>query len=114
ASIDPSGAAEVDDCRWTPCFECGVCPAMDTEIETGPTGKRLLPLSVVRNRSSEARDLSENRDLSGAEGPSAEGFPGSGGGFRPEGDAGAHAVTAGAASVSVAAAREAGPPGGEA
>ena len=21
------GASEVDDCRWTPCFECGVCPA---------------------------------------------------------------------------------------
>ena len=47
AAIDPDGAAEVEDCRWTPCFECGVCPAMDTEIEAGPTGKRLLPLSVV-------------------------------------------------------------------
>jgi len=47
ASIDPEGAAEVDDCRWTPCFECGVCPAMDTEIETGPTGARLLPLTVL-------------------------------------------------------------------
>jgi len=47
AAIDPDGAAEVDDCRWTPCFECGVCPAMDTEIETGPTGKRLLPLTVL-------------------------------------------------------------------
>ena len=47
AAIDPAGAEEVDDCRWTPCFECGVCPAMDTQIETGPTGKRLLPLSVV-------------------------------------------------------------------
>jgi radical SAM family uncharacterized protein len=47
AAIDPSGAAEVEDCRWTPCFECGVCPAMGTEIETGPTGARLLPLTVV-------------------------------------------------------------------
>ena len=47
AAIDPDGAGEVDDCRWTPCFECGVCPAMGTEIETGPSGKRLLPLSVV-------------------------------------------------------------------
>jgi radical SAM family uncharacterized protein len=47
AAIDPAGAAEVDDCRWTPCFECGVCPAMGTEIEAGPSGKRLLPLSVV-------------------------------------------------------------------
>ena len=46
ASIDPD-PAEVEDCRWTPCFECGVCPAMDTEIETGPTGQRLLPLAVV-------------------------------------------------------------------
>ncbi len=47
AAIDPEGAAEVDDCRWTPCFECGVCPAMGTEIEAGPTGQRLLPLTVV-------------------------------------------------------------------
>jgi radical SAM family uncharacterized protein len=46
ASIDPS-PAEVEDCRWTPCFECGVCPAMDTEIEAGPTGQRLLPLTVL-------------------------------------------------------------------
>ena len=49
AAVDPAGAAEVEDCRWTPCFECGVCPAMDTEIEVGPTGKRLLPLSVAGN-----------------------------------------------------------------
>jgi radical SAM family uncharacterized protein len=38
---------EVEDCRWTPCYDCGVCPEMDTEIQIGPTGKRLLPLSVV-------------------------------------------------------------------
>jgi radical SAM family uncharacterized protein len=38
---------EVDDCRWTPCFDCGVCPEMGTEIQVGPTGKTLLPLSVV-------------------------------------------------------------------
>ncbi|MGC0382614.1 hypothetical protein RKD33_002831 [Streptomyces sp. SAI-129] len=24
----------------------GVCPAMDTEIQVGPTGKKLLPLTV--------------------------------------------------------------------
>jgi radical SAM family uncharacterized protein len=47
AAIDESGAAEVEDCRWTPCFECGVCPAMGTEIEVGPTGARLLPLTVL-------------------------------------------------------------------
>ncbi|MBA2443725.1 MAG: TIGR03960 family B12-binding radical SAM protein [Nocardioidaceae bacterium] len=38
---------EVEDCRWTPCFDCGVCPDMGTEIQVGPTGKQLLPLSVV-------------------------------------------------------------------
>ena len=46
-AIDPAGAAEVDDCRWTPCFDCGVCPTMGTEIQTGPTGARLIPLSVA-------------------------------------------------------------------
>jgi len=50
AAIDPAGPAEVDDCRWTPCFECGVCPAMGTQIETGPlapAGASMLPLTVA-------------------------------------------------------------------
>jgi len=38
---------EQDDCRWTPCFDCGVCPSMDTEIQVGPTGRKLLPLTPV-------------------------------------------------------------------
>jgi hypothetical protein len=54
AAIDPSGAAEVEDCRWTPCFECGACPSMGTEIEVGPTGRRLLPLTVAGNGVSSA------------------------------------------------------------
>jgi hypothetical protein len=37
---------EQDDCRWTTCFDCGVCPSMDTEIQIGPTGRKLLPLTV--------------------------------------------------------------------
>ena len=49
-AIDPSGAREVEDCRWTPCFDCGVCPAMGTEIQTGPTGATLLPLPTVPAR----------------------------------------------------------------
>jgi radical SAM family uncharacterized protein len=36
---------EQDDCRWTPCFDCGVCPSMDTQIQVGPTGRKLLPLT---------------------------------------------------------------------
>jgi radical SAM family uncharacterized protein len=43
---DALAEREVDDCRWTPCFDCGVCPQMGTEIQVGPTGRSLLPLSV--------------------------------------------------------------------
>ena len=46
-AIDPDSSVEVDDCRWTPCYDCGVCPEMGTEIQIGPTGRELLPLSVV-------------------------------------------------------------------
>ncbi len=46
-ALEEDGAIEVEDCRWTPCFDCGVCPQMGTEIQIGPTGKKLLPLSVV-------------------------------------------------------------------
>lgn len=38
----------VEDCRWTPCYDCGVCPQMDTEIQIGPTGRHLLPITPVR------------------------------------------------------------------
>ena len=38
---------EVEDCRWTPCYDCGVCPELGTEIQIGPTGRELLPLSVL-------------------------------------------------------------------
>ncbi|MFI0418063.1 TIGR03960 family B12-binding radical SAM protein [Spongiactinospora sp. 9N601] len=44
---DAIGEGEVEDCRWTPCYDCGVCPTMGTEIQIGPTGRKLLPLTVV-------------------------------------------------------------------
>ncbi len=32
------------------CFErFSICLAMDTEIQIGPTGKKLLPLTVMNN-----------------------------------------------------------------
>ena len=46
-ALDPDSDVEVEDCRWTPCYDCGVCPQMDTEIQIGPTGQKLLPLTVV-------------------------------------------------------------------
>jgi radical SAM family uncharacterized protein len=38
----------VDDCRWSPCFDCGVCDQLDTEIQIGPTGVVSLPMPTVR------------------------------------------------------------------
>ncbi|MEO5653237.1 MAG: TIGR03960 family B12-binding radical SAM protein [Marmoricola sp.] len=45
-ALDPD-SIDVEDCRWTPCYDCGVCPEMGTDIQVGPTGQSLLPLSVV-------------------------------------------------------------------
>jgi radical SAM family uncharacterized protein len=44
---DALAEQELDDCRWTPCFDCGVCPQLGTEIQVGPTGRSLLPVTVV-------------------------------------------------------------------
>ncbi len=44
---DALAAREQDDCRWTPCFDCGVCPSTGTDIEVGPSGTTLLPLIPV-------------------------------------------------------------------
>jgi radical SAM family uncharacterized protein len=38
----------VDDCRWTPCFDCGVCDQMGTQIQVGPTGVVDLPMPSAR------------------------------------------------------------------
>jgi hypothetical protein len=55
SAVALEGADEVEDCRWTPCYECGVCPSMGTEIQTGPTGdrldgRRLLPVLASGGR----------------------------------------------------------------
>jgi len=44
---DALSEQEQDDCRWTPCFDCGVCPSTGTDIEVGPSGTTLIPLTVV-------------------------------------------------------------------
>jgi radical SAM family uncharacterized protein len=44
---DSLAEVELEDCRWTPCFDCGVCDSMGTEIEIGPTGVTMLPLTVI-------------------------------------------------------------------
>ena len=45
---DALGEFEQDDCRWTPCFDCGVCSNLGTDIQIGPTGRTLLPLAPSR------------------------------------------------------------------
>jgi len=44
---DALSEIEVDDCRWTPCYDCGVCPDLGTATQIGPTGRTMLPLSPV-------------------------------------------------------------------
>ena len=43
---DSLNESSVEDCRWTPCFDCGVCDQMNTSIQIGPTGATVLPLPV--------------------------------------------------------------------
>jgi hypothetical protein len=43
---DALGEFEQDDCRWTPCFDCGVCSNLGTDIQVGPTGRSLLPIAA--------------------------------------------------------------------
>jgi radical SAM family uncharacterized protein len=44
---DALSEVEVEDCRWTPCFDCGVCPQMDTWPQLAPGAGKLLPLTVL-------------------------------------------------------------------
>jgi len=51
---DALGEFEQDDCRWSPCFDCGVCSNLGTDIQLAPqassgnqigaTGRDLLPV----------------------------------------------------------------------
>ncbi len=47
---DALAEVEVEDCRWSPCFDCGVCDQMGTEIQVGPTGATLLGMPALPPR----------------------------------------------------------------
>jgi len=47
---DALSEVEVEDCRWTPCFDCGVCDQMGTEIQVGPSGTTLLGMPALPAR----------------------------------------------------------------
>lgn len=44
---DAIDEVEVEDCRWTPCYDCGVCDQMGTEIQIGPSGQVFMPVPMV-------------------------------------------------------------------
>ena len=47
---DALAEVDVEDCRWTPCYDCGVCDQMGTEIQIGPTGVTLLGMPALPQR----------------------------------------------------------------
>jgi len=63
---DALAEVEVEDCRWTPCFDCGVCDQLDTSIDIGPTGVTMLPLTPVDRSHLHSSDL-PGSDLPGSD-----------------------------------------------
>ena len=64
---DALDETEVDDCRWTPCFDCGVCPQMGTEIQVGPTGQDAAAADGrERGRSRHGRSVTSPITMAGA------------------------------------------------
>jgi hypothetical protein len=41
---DALAEKELDDCRWSPCYDCGVCPGLSIQHDTGYTGGFQLPV----------------------------------------------------------------------
>ena len=46
-SLHGEESLEIDDCRWNPCYDCGVCPQMGTSTQLADLNAKLLPLTVV-------------------------------------------------------------------
>ena len=44
---DALAEAGQEDCRWSGCYDCGVCTSLGSETQIGPTGKHLLPITPV-------------------------------------------------------------------
>ena len=45
---DALSEQSVEDCRWTPCFDCGVCDQMNTAIQIGPTQGTIVPMPILK------------------------------------------------------------------
>jgi radical SAM family uncharacterized protein len=42
--LESRDAVQLDDCRWSPCYDCGVCPGLDLVHDTGYQPGALLPV----------------------------------------------------------------------
>ena len=57
----------LDDCRWTPCYDCGVCPGLDLQHDTGyEVGLGRLPVVPAGPAPADA-DGADARPLGGSE-----------------------------------------------
>jgi radical SAM family uncharacterized protein len=53
---DALAEVEVEDCRWSPCFDCGVCDQLGTQIQVGPTGQVLMPMPPLPSLAEQPSD----------------------------------------------------------
>ena len=53
---DSKSEVEVEDCRWTPCFDCGVCDQMGTADPDRPDRPHAAAASAPPCRAGDGRD----------------------------------------------------------
>lgn len=73
-------AVQLDDCRWSPCYDCGVCPGLDLVHDTGYAPGALLPVvpsvpADLGGAADAALPTSAERYAAGATTTSAPGGP---------------------------------------
>ncbi|MTV27284.1 TIGR03960 family B12-binding radical SAM protein [Nitriliruptoraceae bacterium ZYF776] len=58
---------QLDDCRWSPCYDCGVCPGLSIQHDTGydPEGRVSLPIVPSGLGGSDALPVSAERYAGG-------------------------------------------------
>jgi len=62
---DAQADQQLDDCRWSACYDCGVCPGLSIEHDTGYTGGFSLPVVPSRLGGSEELPTTPERYASG-------------------------------------------------
>ncbi len=63
---DALSEKELDDCRWSPCYDCGVCPGLSIQHDTGYDGGMQLPVVPSGLGGNEQLPVTPERYASGA------------------------------------------------